>query len=256
MNRLDLCPLQESYAVQFGCSVQRDALPGGFSRYTTVTPSKKHLVSISYNLTEPDYHYFRAFYLNWQLNPLPFLMKLYIEDSEFKDYICQFVPDSFSLDGLSGKIFSVSAELVVVISPVVVLTSKTYPLFVLESIETNYELDVVVQKQLMNETEKLESLETSFAITAATVREALNTYVADVQCIEAAFGISGAQITVDNKPPTYITGTIPVEIIEMSFGLMGAQITLENKPPVYISTSIDLERIETTFAITGAQITN
>ncbi len=256
MNRLDLCPLQESYAVQFGCSVQRSELPGGFSRYTTVTPSKKHLVSISYNLTEPDYHYFRAFYLNWQLNPLPFLMKLYIEDSEFQDYICQFVPDSFSLDALSGKIFSISAELVVVISPVVILTSKTYPLFVLESIETNYELDFVVQKQLMNEMEKLERIETSFAITSATIREALNIYVLEVEPITASFAITGAQITVENKPPVYISTSIDLERIETAFAITGAQITVENKPPVYISTSIDLERIETTFAITGAQITN
>lgn len=141
-------------------------------------------------------------------------------------------------------------------TPLLFKTSKPYPFHFIESIHTDFELDVVVQKQLMNETEKLEKLETSFAITAATVREALNTYVADVERIETTFGISGAQITVDNKPPTYITATLPVETIEMSFGLMGAQITVENKPPVYINTSIDLERIETTFAITGAQITN
>ena len=141
-------------------------------------------------------------------------------------------------------------------TPLLFKTSKPYPFHFIESIQTDFELDGVVQKQLMNETEKLESLETSFAITSATVREALNTYVADVERIETAFGISGAQITIDNKPPTYITATMQVETFEMSFSLMGAQITVENKPPVYISTSIDLERIETAFAITGAQITN
>ena len=246
MNRLDLCPLQESYAVQFGCSVQRDALPGGFSRYTTVTPSKKHLVSISYNLTEPDYQYFRAFYLNWQLNPLPFLMKLYIEDSEFKDYICQFVPDSFSLDALSGKIFSVSAELVVVISPVVVLTSKTYPLFILESIETDYVLSDVIQREVMNTTGLMEKVETQFAITGAMQREANSSMTVSVEKVATQFAINAA-----TTRDASLSHTMSTEKVKTVFAMTGAM-----QRPALISNVMQTEKVETLFAMAAAQIIN
>jgi hypothetical protein len=246
MNRLDLCPLQESYAVQFGCSVQRDALPGGFSRYTTVTPSKKHLVSISYNLTEPDYYYFRAFYLNWQLNPLPFLMKLYIEDSEFKHYICHFVPDSFSLDALSGKIFSVSAELVVVISPVVVLTSKTYPLFILESIETDYVLSDVIQREVMNTTGLMEKVETQFAITGAMQREANSSMTVSVEKVTTQFAINAA-----TTRDASISHTMSTEKVKTVFAMTGAM-----QRPALISNVMQTEKVKTLFAMAAAQITN
>lgn len=246
MNRLDLCPLQESYAVQFGCSVQRDALPGGFSRYTTVTPSKKHLVSISYNLTEPDYHYFRAFYLNWQLNPLPFLMKLYIEDSEFKDYICQFVPDSFSLDALSGKIFSVSAELVVVISPVVVLTSKTYPLFLLESIETDYVLSDVIQREVMNTTDLMEKVETQFSIEIAVMREANVKMNASIEKVTTEHAITEAT-TRDSS----VTQKLAAEKVRTEFAM-----TVATQRDLLISTAMQAEKVTTLFAISAVQITN
>lgn len=246
MNRLDLCPLQESYAVQFGCSVQRSELPGGFSRYTTVTPSKKHLVSISYNLTEPDYHYFRAFYLNWQHNPLPFLMKLYIEDREFKDYICQFVPDSFSLDALSGKIFSVSAELVVVISPVVVLTSKTYPLFILESIETDYALTNVVQREVMNTTALTEKVETHFAITGAMQREANSSMTVSVEKVTTQFAMTAA-----TTRDASVSHTMSTEKVKTEFAMTGAM-----QRPALISNVMQTEKVETLFAMIGAQITN
>ena len=246
MNRLDLCPLQESYAVQFGCSVQRDALPGGFSRYTTVTPSKKHLVSISYNLTEPDYHYFRAFYLNWQLNPLPFLMKLYIEDSEFKDYICQFVPDSFSLDALSGKIFSVSAELVVVISPVVVLTSKTYPLFLLESIETDYVLSDVIQREVMNTTDLMEKVETQFSIEIAVMRAANVKMNASIEKVTTEHAITEAT-TRDSS----VTQKLAAEKVRTEFAM-----TVATQRDLLISTAMQAEKVTTLFAISAVQITN
>jgi hypothetical protein len=247
MNRLDLCPLQESYAVQFGCSVQRSELTGGFSRYTTVTPSKKHLVSISYNLTEPDYHYFRAFYLNWQLNPLPFLMKLYIEDSEFKDYSCQFVPDSFSLDALSGKIFSVSAELVVVISPVVILTSKTYPLYLLESVETDYALTNVVQREVMNTTGLTEKVETQFAITGAMQREANSSMTVNVEKVTTQFAMTAAA-TRDASVSLNAGGT---EKVQTAFAL-----TTATKRTALISNVMQSEKVSTQFAMIAAQITN
>lgn len=137
MNKLDLCPLQESYSVKYGTSVERIALRGGFGRYVQTKNAKKHLVDVSFTLREDDFIYFRAFYLNWQLNPLPFLMSLIIEDSEFREYIAQFVPESFSFNELNGNVFKVSAQLVVVTSEVQILTSKPYPTYLLENVGYN-----------------------------------------------------------------------------------------------------------------------
>lgn len=136
MNKLDLCPLQESYSVKYGTSVERIAFRGGFGRYIQTKNAKKHLVDVSFTLREDDFIYFRAFYLNWQLNPLPFLMSLIIEDSEFREYIAQFVPESFAFNELKGNIFKVSAQVVVVTTEVQILTSKPYPLECDESISS------------------------------------------------------------------------------------------------------------------------
>ena len=140
--------------------------------------------------------------------------------------------------------------------PLLFKTSKPYPYIFTESLFAGFAIDEAVQKQVMNETERLERIETSFAIASATIREALNTYVLDVERIETSFAIAGAQITVENKPPVYINTNIDIERIETAFAIAGAQITVENKPPVYINTNIDIERIATRFAIAGAQITN
>lgn len=139
--------------------------------------------------------------------------------------------------------------------PLLFKTSKPYPYIFTESLFAGFAIDEAIQKQVMNETEKLERIETSFAIASATIREALNTHALDIECVETSFAIAGAQITVENKPPTYITANL-VDAIGISFAITGAQITVENKPPVYINTNIDIERIETSFAIAGAQITN
>ena len=140
--------------------------------------------------------------------------------------------------------------------PLLFKTSKPYPYIFTESLFAGFAIDEAVQKQVMNETERLERIETSFAIASATIREALNTCVLDVERIETSFAIAGAQITVENKPPVYINTNIDIERIETAFAIAGAQITVENKPPVYINTNIDIERIATRFAIAGAQITN
>ena len=135
--------------------------------------------------------------------------------------------------------------------PLLFKTSKPYPYIFTESLFAGFAIDEAVQKQVMNETERLERIETSFAIASATIREALNTYVLDVERIETSFAIASA--TIREALNTYV---LDVERIETSFAIAGAQITVENKPPVYINTNIDIERIATRFAIAGAQITN
>lgn len=177
MNKLDLCPLQESYSVKYGTSVERIALRGGFGRYVQTKNAKKHLVDVSFTLRENDFIYFRAFYLNWQLNPLPFLMSLVIEDSDFREYIAQFVPESFSFNELRGKIFKVSAQLIVVTSEVQILTSEPYPISCDEN--GNYTIDIVdveMRELIINRDQSDEVGNYSIVFEDISVRETLLTY--------------------------------------------------------------------------------
>lgn len=263
MNRLDLCPLQASYSVQLGCSVQRDQLPGGFSRYSTVTESKKHLVSIGYKLTEADYLYFRAFYLNWQLNPLPFFMKLFIEDSEYKDYICQFVPDSFNFAELNGRIFNVSAQLLVVISPVIALTSRMYPFQFLESMATGFALTDVLQREVMNLTDAdVEAVQTAFALSQATIRSSIALYPDPGNSSGSGATGGGDQAAVESMGTSFTiteatmrsilnSTSIDVEKVTTTFALTSA-----SQRAALLSNTMQPENVTTSFAMVGAQITN
>lgn len=252
MNRLALCALQESYSVKFGCSAERIGVTGGHDRYIKSTNTKKHLVQVSFVLREDDYLYFRAFYQNWQLNPLPFLMKLIIEDDEYKDYITQFVKNSCQFDELEGDIFKVSAQVSVFISPVIALTSKPYPYYLLESIATNFDFaDSPIQKIVMSETNAVESIETAFAIESAVMRTPTNeTNLAE--SISTGFAIESVQVEV-TKQPTYITTAPQLEKVSTAFTVENVQIT---KTVNYLSTIQDVEKIKTAFNIENAQITN
>lgn len=249
MNRLDLCPLQSSYSVKYGTSVERIALRGGFGRYIQTKNAKKHLVDVSFTLREDDFIYFRAFYLNWQLNPLPFLMSLIIEDSEFREYIAQFVPESFAFNELKGNIFKVSAQVVVVTTEVRILTSKPYPTYLLESVA--YNISQIGLQQVNNYVDMgIEVGDYSLDIVGVTSREVLNKYsYADESSYN--IGVQGVQIT---KQTSYLTYVAPdVEASNYSIGLQGAQIT---KTVAYIPYTLDMESGNYSIGIQGVQITN
>lgn len=249
MNKLDLCPLQASYTVRYGASVERIALRGGFGRYVQTKNAKKHLVDVAFTLREDDYLYFRAFYLNWQLNPLPFLMSLIIEDGDFREYIAQFVPDSFSFNELNGKVFKVTAQLVVVTSEVQILTSKPYPAYLLESIA--YDIPQVGVQRVNNFVDMgVEAGNYSLGIVDVTSREVLNKYAYGE---ESSYGIAiqGVQIT---KQTSYLTYVAPdVEASNYSIGVHDVQIT---KTVRYIPYTLDTESSNYSIGIQGVQITN
>ncbi len=249
MNKLDLCPLQSSYSVKYGTSVERIALKGGFGRYIQTKNAKKHLVDVSFTLREDDFIYFRAFYLNWQLNPLPFLMSLIIEDSEFREYIAQFVPESFSFNELNGKIFKVSVQLVVVTSEVQILTSKPYPTYLLESV--GYNIPKIGTQQVNNYVDMgVESGNYSLGIVEVASREVLNKY-SYVDESSYSIGVQCVQIT---KQTSYLTYVAPdIEASNYSIGLQGAQIT---KTVAYIPYTLDMESGNYSIGIQGVQITN
>lgn len=265
MNRLDFVSSEDDYTVQFGCSVQKDDLLGGFSRYSTATESKKHLVSLGKNVNESDYLYFRAFYLNWQLDPQPFLMKLIIESAEYKDYICQFVPDSFNFAELNGRIFNVSAQVLVVISPVIALTSRMYPFQFVESLITDFALTDVLQRQVMNLTDAdVEAVQTAFALSQATIRSSIVLYPdpgnssgsgatgggnqAVIESMQTSFAMTGA--TIETYNPYRSTTTSP-ESVNTAFALVSA-----SQRTALLSNTIQPENVATSFALVGAQITN
>ncbi|MEX5367812.1 hypothetical protein WCE00_12715 [Acinetobacter haemolyticus] len=248
MNKLDLCPLQESYSVKYGTSVERIALRGGFGRYIQTKNAKKHLVDVSFTLREDDFIYFRAFYLNWQLNPLPFLMSLIIEDSEFREYITQFVPDSFSFNELSGKIFKVSAQLVVVTSEVQILTSKPYPTSCDES--GNYSInivDVVMRELIIAHESHDESGSYSIGIEDVSMREILNTYNTGTESGNYSIDIDSVsmrELLVSQNAGTE-TGSYSVEIadVQITHTVNYIEYTSENEPANY---SVAIEDIQIT----------
>lgn len=247
MNKLDLCPLQSSYSVKYGTSVERIALRGGFGRYVQTKNAKKHLVDLAFTLREDDFIYFRAFYLNWQLNPLPFLMSLIIEDSEFREYIAQFVPDSFNFNELNGSVFSVSAQVVVVTTEVQILTSKPYPHFFIEKSASVLSLGSVVKKEaVLNE----EETTSSFAMEAVSFRTPTFEYSLKEET-NSSFNAEDIQITartsyvtMPTQPPESTNSSFEFELVQITKQV--SYITMPTQPPATTQSSFTFEGIQKT----------
>lgn len=173
---------------------------------------------------------------------------LIIEDEDYKDYIVQFVQNSCRFDELNGKVFKVSAQLTVFISPVVALTSKTYPLYHMEDMSTGFMLNDGVLKEPI--TAETENFTTSFSIDSVSFRTPQNTTTTDVENLKTGFSLDGVQI---NKQVAYLSTTAEVEQISTAFALNGAQIT---KTVSYLSNTADIENIQSAFALQSVQITN
>lgn len=243
MNRLALCALQESYSVKFGCSAERIGVTGGHDRYIKSTNTKKHLVQVSFVLREDDYLYFRAFYQNWQLNPLPFLMKLIIEDDEYKDYIAQFVKNSCQFDELEGDIFKVSAQVSVFISPVIALTSRPYPIYFEERVGASFGVMNSTFNSALNVNE---NISTSFGVVGVVTQNVRTEMTLDNEKISTSFGVAG--VVAQNVRTETALGN---ENISTSFGVIGAQ-----QMKILISHTAEIEKISTNFALMAVQIIN
>ncbi|MBC9229200.1 hypothetical protein HI850_007640 [bacterium SPL81] len=244
MNKLDLCPLQSSYSVKYGTSVERIALRGGFGRYVQTKNAKKHLVDLAFTLREDDFIYFRAFYLNWQLNPLPFLMSLIIEDSEFREYIAQFVPDSFNFNELNGSVFSVSAQVVVVTTEVQVLTSKLYPIEADdELLISDYNIETFTKSNLVQQTEASELFGSSFAIQKYVLYDPLTALKAENEQISTSFLINSAYLRVES---------MPVKRLDENFA---TTFTANNfyKKQILITNTAETQSVNSTFSVTSFQ---
>ncbi|RLZ06648.1 hypothetical protein EAH57_15535 [Acinetobacter sp. 2JN-4] len=243
MNKLDLCPLQSSYSVKYGTSVERIALRGGFSRYVQTKNAKKHLVDVAFTLREDDFIYFRAFYLNWQLNPLPFLMSLIIEDSEFREYIAQFVPDSFSFNELNGKIFKVSAQLIVATSEVQILTSKPYPVFFGEDLKTQFNVLSPVLHTVYKSTELDESLQTQFEVLSPVRVDAVvySSITTELELLQTQFEVL-SPVRVDSV--IYSSITTDVESLQTQFSVLNLKREI-----LLLSQDTEIESFQTQLTV-------
>ena len=247
MNKLDLCPLQESYSVKYGTSVERIALRGGFGRYIQTKNAKKHLVDVSFTLRENDFIYFRAFYLNWQLNPLPFLMSLIIEDSEFREYIAQFVPDSFNFNELNGNVFSVSTQLVVLITEVKILTSKPYQIEHVEELSASFDIN---QATLKESPFAYEDLQSSFLVNDAHLRDIFASYTSDDEKLSANFTVSAAKFI--SSEPSNKSYTAEVESLRVSTFAVNNAV----QKTLLFSNTMEVHNMTTAFTVNNAKITN
>lgn len=243
MNKLDLCPIQESYSVKYGASIERIELRGGFGRYVQTKNAKKHLVDVEFTLREDDFIYFRAFFLNWQLNPLSFLMSLIIEDSEYGEYIAQFVPDSFAFNELSGLVFKVSAQLVVVTTNVQVLTSQLYPVESVEYLSISLDAKNAIKNDVPF---NVENLAMDFSIGTVLSRDATSTLSSPVESVTSQFAATGALIR-DNL------GSLKAPIDPVTSTLTVNQAKLSN---LLISNTMEVQNMTSAFAINSAKYTN
>lgn len=247
MNKLDLCPLQSSYSVKYGTSVDRIALRGGFGRYVQTKNAKKHLVDLAFTLREDDFIYFRAFYLNWQLNPLPFLMSLIIEDSEFREYIAQFVPDSFNFNELNGSVFSVSAQVVVVTTEVKILTSRLYQVEHVEELSALFNID---HAGLKESPFSYEDMQSSFLVDDAHLRDIFASYASDDEKLAANLTVNTAKYI--SSEPSNKSYTADVENLRVS------TFTVNNavQKTLLFSNTMEVHNMATIFTVNNAKITN
>lgn len=176
MNRLDICISNDDYSVKYGCSAQSTATTGGFDRLYKRTDTKHHVVTCSTLLSEEDYQYFRAFYLDWQDDPQEFVCKLVLEGYDFygellQDYLCSFVKDSVSYS-IEAMHFRVSFQLDVFINAIFALTSKPYPIYHKEYVSTNLSVNNVDEYRFTwVETDLDDSVGTSLAVNNAILRD-------------------------------------------------------------------------------------
>jgi uncharacterized protein YmfQ (DUF2313 family) len=129
--------------------------------------------------------------------------------------------------------------------PLLFKTSKPYPFFFTESLQTDFELaGDVEQRVVMNEGFlDIESVDTAFAITSAMQRDIMNESFLDIESIDTAFAITSAmQLDILNST------TIDSEKVSTALALTAA-----TQKEALISTVMSAESVSTSFALTAAQ---
>lgn len=112
LNILNRCSTQSGYSVAYRSGVIAQELDGGAPRYKRRLKNAYHTVNVRWVVLEAGFQYLDAFYNVWCDNPSqPFYANLKVNGPEYKSYECSFVPDSFQLNEVEGKFFTLSAQL-------------------------------------------------------------------------------------------------------------------------------------------------
>lgn len=127
-------------------------------------------------------------------------------------------------------------------------TSKPYPYYFTEGIQTTFAVNEdATQRIVMNEAAlDPELVQTTFALTSATIRDNLNSTSTEAENISTTFALAAATlVSVLNN-----TSTQP-ESVSTSLSLSAA--TLKN---LLVTNTMQRESVQITFALAGAQIIN
>lgn len=131
-------------------------------------------------------------------------------------------------------------------TPLLFKTSKPYPLYLLESVETGYALTNVVQREVMNTTGLTEKVETQFAIIGAMQREANSSMTVSVEKVTTQFAMTAA-----TTRDASVSLNVGAEKVQTTFALRAA-----TQRVALISNTMQAEKVTTQFAMISAQITN
>lgn len=131
--------------------------------------------------------------------------------------------------------------------PVSVLTSRVYPLYFEEGVMTDFAILGGDQRIVMNEAALYESVETSFSLLSASMRDVMNSYITEPERLTTSFALIGA--TMRSAINSDITPQ--PEKINTSFVITSAQ---QNNS--LLTNTTQPETIKTSFALISARITN
>lgn len=127
-------------------------------------------------------------------------------------------------------------------------TSKPYPFEFTEGVQTNFAVNEdATQRIVMNEAAlESESLQTTFGISSATIRDNLTTLDTEAESVQTTLGL------IDATQRSMLNGTsVEAEKVATALALSAA-----TQKAVLISTALATENVATSFALVGAQIIN
>lgn len=132
--------------------------------------------------------------------------------------------------------------------PVQVLTSRVYPLYFEEGINTSFDLSTstIMQMPKINE-----DISTKFSILNAIIREPMNSQPIEIENLSLDFGFVGA--TIEDTRSKYQSIALQFDDINPSFSLSSAQIV---KQIGFITHTMRSEAISSSFSLSSAQIIN
>lgn len=127
-------------------------------------------------------------------------------------------------------------------------TSKPYPYYFTEGVQTTFGVNDLTLRTIMNETALSENIQPSFNVNAQIIKEIIYRSASlETENLQSSFAITSAQIT---KEIIYRSTSAATESIQPSFAVTNAQIT---KEVAYISLSTQVEACSASFTI-SAQI--